>query len=120
MATITPVHIQQGRGAHLFTWAMTDDDEGKPISIPAASDRSVHNVGTWGGATVVMQGSNEVTPTVWFELNAVQDFTTAISSTADATPGIQQIGENSVWIRPVSSGGTGTSVTVNLLVRNGT
>ena len=117
MANVTPTHKQVGRGAHLYTWVMTNADNGLPVSVPGAADKSVQNVGTWGGATVVMQGSND--GTTWFELNAVQNFTTAISSTADATPGIQQIGENTVYVRPVSSGGTGTSVTVYLLARNG-
>ena len=120
MAANTPVaaHSLVGRGSHLYTWDMIDDSTGAPVSVPQAADRSVQMVGTWDSATISMQGSND--GTTWFELNAIQDFTTAISSTADATPGIQQIGENTVWIRPLETGGAGSvAVSVYLLCRNG-
>jgi hypothetical protein len=97
---------------------MIDDSTGVGVSIPGAVDKSVQMVGTWDGATISMQGSND--GTTWFELNAVQNFTTAISSTADATPGIQQIGENTLWVRPLEASGSGSVVvTVYLLCRNG-
>jgi hypothetical protein len=97
---------------------MIDDSTGVPVSIPAAADRSVQCVGTFDTATISMQGSND--GTTWFELNAIQNFTTAIASTADASPGIQQIGENVLWIRPLEAGGAGSvAVNVYLLCRNG-
>ena len=120
MAANAPVatHTQVGRGVHLYTWDMIDDSTGVGVSVPGAADKSVQVVGTFNTATISMQGSND--GTTWFELNAVQNFTTAISSTADATPGIQQIGENTLWVRPLEAGGAGTvAVTVYLLCRNG-
>lgn len=115
MATITPTLVKKGGGGmdtiYVATWAaMGNADTGTEIQMAQASDRSVQVSGTFGGATVVLQGSNDGTN--WVTLTDPQG--NAISKTSAA---IEQIEEATLSIRPVTSGGTGTSIDVNVLLR---
>ena len=110
------VHTQVGRGCHLYTWTSTGLDTALPISVPQAADKSVQVLGTWGGATWTLQGSNDGTNYVG--LSDMDDGTTAITATIDPTE-IRQVYENTVWLRPITTGGTGTSLVTSVLVRNG-
>jgi hypothetical protein len=68
--------------------------------------------GTFGGATVTLQGSNDGTN--WFTLNDPLGNDLAwLSSTA--TTGLRQIAENTLYLRPITAGGTGTSVVITVL-----
>jgi hypothetical protein len=117
MATNSYTHKQVGRGAHLYTWTLGDDDDGEPVSVPVAADRSVQVTGTFDSATITMQGSNLESNGTWATLTQAADFSTAVSFTS---AGLLQIGENTLWIRPVEASGQGSvDVTVSLLVRNG-
>jgi hypothetical protein len=82
--------------------------------MPGWSDRSVHVFGTFGGATVTIQGSNELVPTNWVTLAAAGDATEDMTYTAND---IKQLLEVSRWVRPLLSGGAGSSVTVLMLAR---
>ena len=114
MADITPTHKQVGRHAHLYLWeTLTESDTALPVSVPFSADRSVHVVGTFGGATITMQGTNETAPTNYETLTNI-DGTTACTFTAAA---LQQIEENTVWIRPSSASGSSSDVDVYLLVK---
>lgn len=111
MATINHTSLLKGSGALLYTWeGMGDDDEGAWLEVPGAADKTVQFGGTWGGATIVWQGS----------MDKVTNFTltdadgNAISVTADA---MRLVRENTRYVRPVSSGGTGTDVDVRLLAK---
>lgn len=87
-------------------------DDGAPVEMPDKSDRSIHVRGTFGGTTVTIQGSNEATPTSWQTLTSPNGV--ALTFTAD---GLRQITEITRWIRPVSSGGAGVAVTVEMIAQ---
>ena len=78
------------------------------------TDSSVQISGTWGGATVVVQGTNEVgTPADPLTLTSAND-TDSLSFTG-AGRRLRQILETVNQIRPLLSGGDGTtSLTVRV------
>ncbi len=115
MATIAAVRTDNSDGTHRHLWeTLTSTNlDGAAISIPGAADRTVQIMGVFDTCTVVLQGSLEATPTVWFTLTDPQG--TPISKTAAAGEAIL---ENVTWIRPlVSSAGASTDIDVILLSR---
>lgn len=96
--------------AWVASWTVGNADDGAPCEMIMASDKSVQVEGTFGGATVVIQGSNDGTN--WRTLS---DPSNAALSFAAA--GLEAIQEHTRYIRPLSSGGTGTSVTVTIFMR---
>lgn len=45
--------------ADTIKWSLAANDVGQWLVLPRAADRSVHIYGTFGGATVVVEGTNE-------------------------------------------------------------
>ena len=90
------------------------NDDGAWVLLGHYNDKSLHVYGTFGGATVTFEGSNEDAPSS--EAVGLTDPTqTAISFTAK---GLKQVLENPLFIRPVVTGGDGTtSLTVRLVCR---
>jgi hypothetical protein len=89
-------------------------DDGAPIDWSAFADKSVQVFGTFGGATVTLQGSNDEgpVPTNWTVLTDMQgnalNFTTAA---------LEQVSENTCWVRPVVTGGAASGITIQMLLR---
>lgn len=115
MAVITPTMTKAAGGGspnvYIVSWAaMGNADTGTEVQMSGASDRSVQIEGTFGGATVVIQGSNDGTN--WQSLTDPQG--NAISTTAAK---LEQISELTRYVRPSTSGGVGTSVNVTLLLK---
>ena len=121
MATVTPSY--NGRApitdpydgeVAIATWAsITNADTAASVAYGSFADRSVAVTGTFGSATVVIQGSNDGSN--WYTLNDLQG--AALSFTA---AGLKGIAEVTLYIRPSASGGGGTqSVTVKLFARRG-
>lgn len=115
MATITATvnKLTDGgtKDVYLATWtAMGNADTGTSVAMSGASDRSVQIEGTFGSATAVVQGSNDGTN--WQPLTDPQG--NAISKTAAS---IEQIAELTRFVRVSTSGGTGTNLNVNLLLK---
>ncbi len=104
--------IESGRTI-LHRWALTTGDTtGDGITIPGASDRTVQFIGTFGGATVLLEGTLDGTN--WFTLTDGQG--NAISFTA---AGGEFVAENTLFIRPrLSVAGSGAAITVFLLSRS--
>lgn len=99
--------------AHIAHWTLGDADTGTSVEMPGSNIRSVQIAGTFGSATIVLEGSNDGTNYVTLDDNEG----TAISKTAAFFGGVRDICR---YIRAKSSGGTGTAVTVDLLlVRRG-
>lgn len=95
------------------TWAMGSADTGLADSrLAGYADRTVQAFGTWGGATLVIEGSLDGTN--WVTLTDPQG--NAISKTT--TNFIESIAEWVRYIRPVTSGGTGTALTVIIAGKN--
>ena len=97
----------------VYEWVLGNAETGEAKAIGHFPDKSYAMCSTaWGGATVVLQGnwdnSNSPDADGWLTLTET-DNTTAISNTSNSNGAIL---ENPVWIRPQSSGGSGTSVKV--------
>lgn len=110
MATITPTITKDTEVPSNDCWSITwtglgDADTGSAVRLASASDRSVSISGTFAGATVTVQGSNDGSN--WFTLTDPQG--NPISRTS---AGLEQIAEVTKFTRVVTSGGLGTSVNV--------
>ena len=104
MATFTAAMEMLERGTlHLWSWRnLKLDDAGSSVEWSRLSDRSVHVYGTWGGASLVMEGSNDDTNMAQLDnLRGV-----AISVSANAIFGILQI---AAYVRPRVVGGDATT-----------
>ena len=106
MATITHQTTEANKRNRLVLWeTMGNADSGTPIPTEDFTVASFQAVGTWGSATLVIQGSNDGTNWATLENNQGD----ALSVTADA---FDSIGEMPRLIRPTTSGGSGTDVDV--------
>lgn len=123
MAVISPtfakVHGPSGGvDATIITWAnIGDADTCLGVKRPELVDRSIQAFGTFGGATINCQGSNDSVDGTnssghWDNLTNPAGTVIALAS-----EGIQQVLEASVWIRPKTGGGSGSSVTVAICAR---
>lgn len=117
MATVTPLFqrdIQPNDGSViLVSWALTTADfDGARVEWTQWSDRCFQAAGTFGGATVTIEGSNN--GTIWFPLSNAAGGATA-TFTVD---GGKQIIELPRFVRPnLTVVGAGATITVTLLAR---
>lgn len=112
---ITPTvsNISKDESAYLVTWeALTNvETSGTAVQGYGYADRSIQVVGTFNGATVTIQGSNDGTN--WVSMTDVLG--NAISMT---TAGLKQIVEITRYIRPsVTSAGASTDVDVLMFMK---
>lgn len=112
MSTIAPTVVKATEcdSVNIVTWVMGIADTGVAVNMADAADRCVQITGTFGGATVLVEGSNDGTN--YATLSDPQG--NAISKTS---AGIEQIEEVTRYIRCSTSGGSGSTITVTLLVR---
>ena len=113
MATVSPVIDRTIAKIPRVIWeacATGDTINSLPISEQWGLAASVQASGTFGGATVVMQHSNDGTN--WFTAKDLQG--NDISLTAD---GIAEFSLSSAYIRPAISGGSGDDVDVIVVFR---
>jgi hypothetical protein len=112
MATVSPAFsVASGVVRTIWTGIATGDTiNAFTLPAQAGSFGSVQINGTFGGATVVFQGSNDGTN--WFTLSDVSN--TAISVTANA---LRELRTSAVYVRPAISGGTGDTITVTCAFR---
>lgn len=116
MAVITPTvtRITPGVDAWLITWAsIGDSDTCTAVAMPEGNEKSVQISGTFNSATIVFQGSNNGSD--YATLTDPQG--NAISKTAAA---IEAVSEHTRYIKPATSGGTSSAVTVTVLVKGQT
>lgn len=89
--------------ALVATWTpLLNGDVGDSFSCAPYTDKSVQVFGTFGSASLALQGSNDGTN--WVALSDPQGITIAITST-----GIKMVSEATVYIRPSVTGGGGTT-----------
>ena len=117
MATIAPTTdktIQTVYGmAYLTVWPLGDNDDGVPTPRAISSDRSVQVEGTFAGASVVIEGSNDGGAhyhTLTDPLGNALSFTSAA---------IKQVQEVVQLLRPRSSGGSGAALVISLVATGG-
>jgi hypothetical protein len=110
-----------GDNCIVVTWGpiTTTNADGQRFEMPGWADRSVHVFGTFGaGATLSIQGSNEAVPTNWVLLAAAGDATEDMAFLTAGGNDIKQVLEVCRWVRPLLTGGDGTtSLTVAMLVK---
>jgi hypothetical protein len=112
MPTITSTRTQTGNNKVIvFNWlAMATSDDGEPVAFAQYTDKSVQITGTFGGATVVIEGSND--GTTYAVLTDPQGNDLNITSAK-----VEMVSEATRYVRPRVSGGSGTSINVYLLVK---
>lgn len=98
------------RGTHLFKWIGLAQAETGAVLTPQIgagtfADRCVTITGTFGTATVDIQGSND--GVAWKALESANNAGTSLAGIAAAA--LHQILENPAYIRPVINGGNGTT-----------
>lgn len=86
-------------------WTLANADTGNAAIMNRFADRTVAVTGTFGGATVTVEGSNDKVN--WFTLN--DNAGAALTFTA---AGMKLILENPVYVRAKTAGGAGTAVSV--------
>lgn len=108
--------VTGGIEAILITWGpMGDADTATPVQLPIMGDKSCQVEGTFGGATMKLQGSNNSTTGADGNFETLNDPSgNAISLTS---AGLKQVTEATRWIKPATSGGTSSSLTVSVLCR---
>ena len=109
-----PTLIGEGEGSSkLIAWTGgTTGDIGPAVELPEWADNCVQIVGTIGGATIVIEGSNDGTN--YNTLNSAQGAALSFVAVTDA---LKQIVERPRFIRPKITGGAGVSLSVYLLMR---
>jgi hypothetical protein len=101
-----------GIDAVVTTWATlaAAGDVGQPLQRTDLADRSVQVTGTFAGATIVLEGSNDGAN--YFTLSSPAG--AALSFTA---PGLLQVNEPTAFVRPHITLGAGASLTVTMTAR---
>lgn len=100
-----------------YVWAaVSEADTCTPVQTGCQADRSVQAYGTWGGATLTVKGSNEVTndpAAVAHTIGLHDPQGVALTMTADK---IEEIAEATNWLAPEFTT-LGAVRTVTILVR---
>lgn len=112
MAEIAYTQSRTSNGDTLITWTgVTEADTFQALQLGGTvSHLFIQIGGTFGGATVVVNGSND--DSVYGILT--DQSATAISATSAL---VSSIYEKPLYIQPSASGGTSQSLTVKLLLR---
>jgi len=99
------------------SWVLTSTNvDGLPIELPEFTNFTWQYEGTWGAATLTLQGSNSGNS--YFSLTKVNTSGTAATATAD---GGVSTNEASRFVRPnLTTPGSGASVTVTLVANRAT
>ena len=114
MATITYTVENLIGGVKIVTWSplVAANLDGTPFVCPMFADKSIQVYGTFGGATVTVQGSNDSSSPTYATLADPQGNALTITLAK-----IEQVLENTYVVRPLVSGADGTtSLTVKMLV----
>lgn len=101
----------QNDGVAVALWeTMNGVSTGVEMALARWSDKTVTASGTWGSATLVIQGSND--GNTWFTVDDVDG--TPVSFTSDSMAVIR---DNPLYMRPKTSGGTGSDVDVHIAMK---
>lgn len=116
MANVAPTQTWIGKRASKTTWTpLLQTDVGLASSGHRLSDKTCQLFGTFGTATVELQGSND-NGTTWAALKDPNGGNLTALAAAD----IFAILENPQMIRPVLTGGDGTTSLTVILVETST
>jgi hypothetical protein len=112
MATIQPtIDRDTVPGAVLATWAdLATGDVGAGVPVAYSADLTGQASGTFGGATITWEGSNDNTnwhPLTRRSVGTNMAFTSAAIHTAN---------ENPAWVRPAVTSGTSVAIDCTLAI----
>lgn len=113
MATVNPTITQLGADAAKIVWALDNTDaDGAPVDKHWAdyADRTVSVDGTFGGATITIQGSADGSS--WASLSDPSGSPVAMTA-AD----VAVLSETPLKTRPALTGGAGSTVNVTMVLR---
>lgn len=121
MATVTPTRtnlVAPDGSVELLTWTLTTANvDGAPFELTTHADIVWQAIGTWGGATLTIQGSNTTTDAEFMSLSNAAGGTAATFT----TDGLKQTIEVPRYKRPkLTTAGVGATVVVTALVRRNT
>jgi hypothetical protein len=107
MATIVPtIDRNSVPGAVLATWAaMATGDVGAGVPIAYAADLTGQVSGTFGGATITWQGSNDNVN--WHPMT---QRSSAAANMAYTSAAVHSANENPAFVRPAVTGGTSVTL----------
>lgn len=101
--------------ANVVKWTLAAGESGDPLLLPEAADRSVHIVGTFNGATVVFEGSNDTNDGTSRYKTLTDPLGNPISKTAAA---LCAVSEMTRLVRPsVTGGDVSTAIEIFLLLK---
>lgn len=110
MVAISPDIKPKAGGTRLITWeTLTESDTAAAAEVPDYPDKTVTVTGTFGSATVVIQGSNDGTN--WYTLSEIDG--TALSFTVASET--KTILENPLFVRASASGGSSQDVDIIII-----
>lgn len=111
--TITYLKTHKDRGCYVVQWTtLANGDDGTPMEMPGAADRSVQFTGTFGsGGTIQIEGSNDGS-----NYNVLTD--PQGNNISKTSASIEQVVELTRYIRPRVTAGDGTTnLTCTMLVK---
>jgi hypothetical protein len=110
--SVASTNINTGNSRSLVVqWsAIGTDDVGDALPFSQYTDKSVQVTGTFGGASVRLQGSNDGTN--WFTLTDPQGNPLSFSAA-----GLEAVSEATRFVRPSVVGGVGAAINVHLLCK---
>lgn len=111
--TVSDVSPQGDSSCLLVIWAaLTESDVCGAVSYPKQADRSIQITGTFGGATVVVGGSNDGMNYAAAGLNDLTGVAIAITNNTTPPKGVL---ENTLFVKPIATGGLSQSITITML-----
>jgi hypothetical protein len=112
MSTIDPTNTPTSNNrTYVVSWlGLGLGDDGEPVEHAQYSDKSVQVVGTFDGATLAFEGSNNGTD--WSVLTDPQGNALNITSAK-----IELVAEATRYVRPRIVGGTAPSLNVHLFLK---
>lgn len=97
--------------AHVVSWVgLATGDDGTRLEMPGSADRTAQVGGTFGGATCVIEGSNDGVN--YLVLTDPQGNNLSFTSAK-----IETVTEITRYIRPRVTGGSGVNINVHILLR---
>lgn len=122
MAEVSYTYCRNFGNIQAVKWVLGNADTGQPWRRADFQDKFVQINGTFGSATVVLQGTNDINvdgtvsaTAVWTTLKYAFDGSAISETSADGG----QVLDDPFYIRPSSSGGTGTAVNITLTAAKG-
>lgn len=109
--TVTDISLRGDGSVMQVIWTpVANDDTCRAVSFPQYADKTVQVAGTFGGASIAVDGS--IDGTNYAAMSDQGGTTIAITSA-----GIKQVLQNALYVQPALTGGSESSVTISMIFR---